>query len=107
MREYLLNQLDLRVPDEHGNTKIEGLEMASRKLGREDILELELPLPACGEHIWDWYLQLQSTSETVTYQEIEAWSRLTNAQARPEEVLILMDMFGSRREWQRERSKAK
>lgn len=79
--------------------------MAERKLGRS--VREEILLPYCGQHIWEWYLQLQSSGETLSYQEIESWSRLTKTIIYPEEIEILQDLFLTRRDWWNKRKKAK
>lgn len=47
---------------------------ATKKKPKE--LEDQPPLPYETAHLWSWYLEL-NTKETLTFSEIEAWSRLT------------------------------
>jgi len=75
--------------------------MAERKLGRS--VREEIPLPYCGQHIWEWYLQLQHCGETLLYTEVMAWVQVTKTIIYPEEVEILQDLFAARRRWWNER----
>lgn len=47
--------------------------------------------PKCPEafaHLWQWFLEIQ-TSESLTFAEIEAWSRLTHRRITGQEAAIL------------------
>lgn len=95
--DYVTDQLELHVPDEHGNTLAESLELAERKLGRsvrEDVL-----LPACAEHVWEWYVQLSSSGASLTYTEIDAWIRLKKIQILPEEIDAILEMYRTKEHW--------
>ena len=45
-------------------------------------------MPELAEHVWYWYSELYN-GERISYQEIEAWSRLTGTHIEPWEVAAL------------------
>lgn len=79
------------------------LEAAARRGIAAAIKELEGPeIPDALEYVWGWYCQLAATRrfngmsghpEPLTYETIDAWSRLTGHTPTPEEVdaLLLLD----------------
>ena len=42
-------------------------------------------------YILDWFWEIKR-GETLTFQEIETWSRLTGRDIQPQEVAILMEL---------------
>lgn len=93
----------LGVPDENGNTLADSIELTERKLGRS--VREDVPLPACGEHLWEWYVQLKSSGERLSYAEIRAWVELTGIEIYPEEISALLAMDLARENWFSERKK--
>lgn len=64
----------------------------------------ETDLPACVEHVWDWYIELQGV-ESLTNLEIFAWSSIHGIVMRPWEIKLLKKLHDRARAWWQERSK--
>ena len=59
-------------------------------------------LPEDGAHVWRWFLELNQARnssgfgpESIAYQEVDAWARLTRRNPRAHEVmwLLALDRF--------------
>ena len=69
------------------------------KPARRTEIEAELagpPMPAAGEHLWEWFLELNAARgaggmamAAITYPDIAAWSALRGIRPAPWEVEIL------------------
>jgi hypothetical protein len=88
--ERLRATLDLDTPGEDGIPRRVHLEQAR-------VPYEEPPLPAAGEHIWGWFLDLQQ-ADFLTYSELAAWMRIEGIQPLPEEIAALRALFRTRRE---------
>ncbi|WP_435052260.1 phage tail assembly chaperone [Geoanaerobacter pelophilus] len=70
----------------------------------------EPPMPAEVEHIWTWFQELSATRgggfgpAPITYQEIEAWSRLTGNRPTPWEVTQIKMLDAEYFAWQDEKA---
>lgn len=67
------------------------LAQVEKQLGRkplqlQQLSEVERPEEA--EYLWGWYLELFNGGK-LTYQELDAWSRLTRRVLLPWEVRVL------------------
>ncbi|WP_442800903.1 phage tail assembly chaperone [Shinella pollutisoli] len=55
--------------------------------------------PWDGRHVWDWFQDLMATRQVgmdecpISYQEIEAYCRLTDTLMRPWEVKAIVSLF--------------
>lgn len=56
-------------------------------------------LPACAEHLWDWFCELSSRRgggmngpAPLTYAEVGAWMRLTGMTPTPWEVHAILEL---------------
>lgn len=71
-------------------------------------------MPPDGWRLWDWFLQLDATRGfndgsvlSLSFQEIDAWNRLTGSQVSPKEVDILRSMDAVRtRIWNEKKADA-
>jgi len=79
----------------------EELEAMEKRSGRQ-LLPDEPLFPAVVEYLWEWFQQLHATRgggfgpASITYAEIDAWSRQTGTRPTPWEVEQLK---GIDREW--------
>lgn len=67
------------------------LEHVAKQLGRKPLqLELlsQIDLPEDTAYLWGWYGELFNGGK-LTYQELDAWSRLTRRRLLPWEVKVL------------------
>jgi hypothetical protein len=69
----------------------------ARQLGRRPAGLDGPPLPAWGEHLWAAWLDLHqgrrvgfNGPEPLAWSDLDAWSRLTSAELRPDEAHLLM-----------------
>jgi hypothetical protein len=93
---FARHRFDLDLPRK-GGRKRDHLESVARQLGRRPA-GLDGPqLPAWGEHIWSAWLDLHqgrrvgfNGAEPLSWADLDAWSRLTGAEMRPDEVALLM-----------------
>lgn len=54
-------------------------------------------VPFAAQHVFDWFWELQAgsingMSDTLTFSDIESWSRLRNVHVRSWEALALVQM---------------
>ncbi len=67
------------------------LEHVAKQLGRKPLqLELlsQIDLPEGLEYLWGWYGELFNGGK-ISYQEMDAWSRLTRRLLLPWEVRVI------------------
>lgn len=97
----------LDLPDDNGNTERSRLEQLINTQKEDSVLYLEAKqkleddsnVPACLEHVWQVFWQLNATRGAgmngpapICYSEIEAYMRLTDTKLYPFEVNIIKDM---------------
>ena len=95
-------QLELNKTTSNGIRLYETLTQALKSLkeGTEEynkiLNQLELNIPACGQHIWDWFWELRKTAgvgfsspNPITYTEIYAWQLLNHIIIYPWEIKII------------------
>jgi hypothetical protein len=91
--EFLAHQLMLSEKQEDGKTYRDHLEALSKRRGITHPDLIGPDLPDAFKYIWNWFCELSSSSDgSLTYREIEAWSRLTGARPTPAEVKLIMAM---------------
>jgi hypothetical protein len=91
---------DLDLPLKDGTTLRGHYQAAERQTGKSFIDEPEIP-PA-GEHLWIWFWEINAGRGStgwgpapLSYQEIDAWARLSGCDLRPWEVRVLKSMDGA------------
>jgi hypothetical protein len=62
--------------------------------GREDaIAELQGPeIPEALEYLWGWFLEQRPGGEALSYEDIDAWARLTRRRLEPHEVHAMIEL---------------
>lgn len=85
------------APGKDGCTARQHLERIWEQTGRKPaLLEDEPPLHPAVEHIWSWFNRLSGTRgggfgpAPITFQEIDAWARLTDSRPTPWEIEQLL-----------------
>jgi hypothetical protein len=69
-------------------TRLDHLKAVERSTGKKPKELVSKPLDV-GRHIWKWWLELNIARQSgipISYQEIEAWARLTNREPTAFEV---------------------
>lgn len=77
----------------------EHLTAAARQGVESAVRELEgPPLPAALSHVWGWFIELSRArtvgmaANPITWADMDAWSRLTQARPTPFEVSLIQDL---------------
>jgi hypothetical protein len=98
LKEAVRRHTDLHTPQKDGSSLYHHLMQAQRRF-KKPIAELEPAwVPWQGQKIWTWFWELDRTRPQndrplpFTYQEIEAWARLTGREPSVLEVICLTTM---------------
>lgn len=95
----------MHLPDDTGSTLFQRLDKERADTGKIDARLVSPPLPLAGEHLWNWFWQLDSGRgdslnglARISHGHIAEWSALTGNVVRDHEVQILLAMDRARRE---------
>lgn len=70
----------------------EELQFVSEKIGKKvGLLNEEPPLPDESAYLLEWYHEI-SSRETLTYLELESWSKMTKRNIKPYEAQALINI---------------
>lgn len=107
LSEVLEQYLALYTSDETGHNEAKSLQhildtqketSAAYQQAYEKLASIQ-EIPACLEHIWQWFWQLHSTRQSgmngplpLSYQEIKAWLELTGQAIYSSEIQIIRQL---------------
>jgi hypothetical protein len=88
---WAANEIDLSVIPQGSNATLRaGLRQVSKQTGKvHEKLLLSEKQPVALIYLWEIYLQLFKFQDSVSYQEILAWSQLMQHPLDPQEIAIL------------------
>ena len=97
------HQARLAKTDDKGvpaRTHLERRAERGDRIGLEAREQLRGPeMPQALEYLWEWFLELNASRSVgmhglaaITYQDIDAWARLTGREPDPLEVQALMQL---------------
>lgn len=93
--------MQLYTARKDGSTLKANLQSAEEQTGKRLIDEPEPPL--AGQHLWDWFWQLDAARGggmsgplPLTFPDIQAWAKLLRLDVEPWEVVALRAMDNAR-----------
>jgi hypothetical protein len=93
LEEYAEWDFKLSIPDKDGVTERQHLQEVERQSGRAPMALQGPDFPELLEYVWTAFLLLNSTRGQgfsgplpISYQEIDAWQRITNNTLLPWEI---------------------